>query len=212
MHRGLLIAIVMFAFLLAAPSPAWANDSAGEGQAAAKQEGGGLNVFEGALDLTIWTIVVFLVLLFVLSKYAWKPMLQGLEQREKTVHAAVEEAQRAREEAQHLRDQLRSEMDKAQEQVRQTLEQGRRDAQRVADETLAKAKSEIQTERDRLHREIDLARDQALQQIWGQAATLAARVSSKAIRRQLTPDDHRRLVDEALAELRQAKGGDGASV
>jgi F-type H+-transporting ATPase subunit b len=95
--------------------------------------------------------------------------------------------------------------------VRQLLDEGRRAAQRQHDEMMAQARAEIQGERDRLHREINMARDQALQQLWAQAADLATLVSSKAIRRHLTPDDHRRLVDEALAELRQTKrNGDGA--
>src|SRR5262245_31828305 len=54
------------------------------------------DVFKGWLDLSIWTIVVFLVLLFVLGKYAWKPMLQGLEQREHSIQSAMEEAKKAR--------------------------------------------------------------------------------------------------------------------
>jgi F-type H+-transporting ATPase subunit b len=164
------------------------------------------------IDLGIWTLVVFLLLLFVLSKWAWGPMLEGLKRREENIRSAQEEAQRAREEAQRMREQFQAEINQANEKVRGMMDEARRDAQRASDEMLAKAKAEIQTERDRLHREIDLARDQALQQIWTQAAQLATQVSSKAIRRQLTPEDHRRLVDEALAELGQAKGTDGASV
>jgi F-type H+-transporting ATPase subunit b len=60
------------------------------------------------------------------------------------------------------------------------------------------------TERERLRRDISTARDQALQEIWNQTAQLATLISAKAIRRELTDEDHRRLVDEALAELRQA--------
>jgi F0F1-type ATP synthase membrane subunit b/b' len=71
---------------------------------------------------------------------------------------------------------------------------------------LNRARTEIQAERDRLRREIDLARDNALQDLWGQAARLATLVSAKAIRRHLTPADHERLVQEAVAEM-----GAGAS-
>jgi F-type H+-transporting ATPase subunit b len=58
-----------------------------------------------------------------------------------------------------------------------------------------------------LQREIAAARDQALQQIWNQTANLATQISAKLLRRQLTPDDNRRLVDEALAEIGQADIG-----
>src|SRR5438067_9652961 len=56
------------------------------------------------LDLAIWTVVVFLILLFVLSKFAWKPMLQGLQKREQDIHSAIEEAHKTREEARRLHE------------------------------------------------------------------------------------------------------------
>jgi F-type H+-transporting ATPase subunit b len=161
-------------------------------------------IFDWALDLGVWTLVVFLVLLYVLKKFAWGPMLEGLQKREHNIQAAIDEARRAREEAQRLREEFQHEMDHAQEKVRDLLDAGRRDAQRAADELLGKARGECQTERDRARREIELARDQALHQLWNQAAQMASVVSAKAIRRQLTPDDHRRLVDEALAELKHS--------
>jgi F-type H+-transporting ATPase subunit b len=157
-----------------------------------------------ALDLTVWTIVVFAVLLFVLRKFAWGPMLEGLQKREQNIRLALEEAQQAREDAQKVRSQLQAEMSQAADKVRQMMDEARRDAQYMADEMVGKARSEIQGERDRLRREIDTARDQALQQLWGHAAQLAAMISSKAVRRELNLDDHRRLVDEAIAELRGA--------
>ncbi len=182
-------------------SRAGENKEAHGGETGEHKEPG---LFERALDLSIWTIVVFLVLLFVLRKYAWKPLLEGLEQREHSIHAAMEEAKKAREEAQALRNALAEDAARAQEKVREVLDQARRDAERAAAELMARAKTEIQFERDRLRREIETARDQAIQELWNQTAQLATLVSSKAIRRQLTTDDHRRLVEEAIAELDKA--------
>ena len=71
---------------------------------------------------------------------------------------------------------------------------------------IAKTKAEMQAEKDRLYRELHLAKDQALKELWNQAADLATLISTKAIRRQLTADDQRRLTDEALSELTQAAG------
>ncbi len=155
-------------------------------------------------DLGIWTIVVFVLLLLVLRRFAWGPMLEGLQKREQNIRAAREEAERAREEAQRLRADLQAEMDRAAERVRDLLDAARRDARHASDEMLAGARVEIQKERERLHREIGMARDQALQEIWNQTAQLATLISAKAIRRQLNSDDHRRLVDDAINELRQA--------
>src|SRR5262245_4284521 len=192
--------------------PTLAADDHGEGTAAKRHDEHKTGAAEPPIfapvriDLAIWTLVVFLLLLFILTKYAWGPMLEALKKREENVRAAIEEAQRAREEAQRLRDQLQKELNSANEKVREILDEGRRDTQRVTEEMIAKARSEIQTERDRLRREIETARDQALQELWNQAAQLATLISAKAIRRELNPDDHRRLVDEALAELHGAAG------
>jgi F-type H+-transporting ATPase subunit b len=179
-------------------TPAWASEPGAEKE---KQD-----ILSPRLDLSLWTIVVFVVLLLVLRKFAWRPMLEGLHKREQAIQGALDEAQHARADAQRLRDQLQGEIDRAQEQVRDILDQGRRDAQRTTEDMLNRARTEIQAERDRLRREIDLARDNALQDLWGQAARLATLVSAKAIRRHLTPADHERLVQEAVAEM-----GAGAS-
>lgn len=159
------------------------------------------------LDLTLWTLVVFLLLCWVLKKYAWAPILGGLQKREGTIQSALDEAQRTRAEAQRLREDLQGQMNRAHETVRELLEEARRDSQHTKDEMMASARNEIQAERDRLRREIGSARDQALQEIWKQAGQLATQISSKVIRRELNGEDHRRLVDEALTELGQANVG-----
>ena len=165
------------------------------------------SIFAPAIDLTIWTIVIFLLLLAVLYKFAWKPMMQGLQKREHDIHAAVEDAKTAREEAQRLREEIQAERNKIEDTRRDILQKAQADAQRLGDEIAAKAKAEIQAERDRARRDMEVAHDQALQDLYAKTIDLAALVSAKAIRRQLTPDDHRRFMDEALAEIRQAGNG-----
>jgi F-type H+-transporting ATPase subunit b len=170
------------------------------GPAWAAEEG----ILEPRYDLGIWTIVVFVLLFLVLRRYAWGPMLQGLQKREENIQHALDEARQAHEDAQRLRDQLQAEVNRAHEKVRDIVEEGRRAAERTTADMMAKTRAEMQAERERLHREINMARDQALQELWNQSAQLASMIAAKAIRRQLSMDDHRHLVDEALGELRQA--------
>jgi F-type H+-transporting ATPase subunit b len=210
MRQGRLLTVFVFALLACALlglAPPARAEQHGE-KAAAKdhpEEPGGPQIFTPVrIDLAIWTLVVFLLLLFVLTKYAWNPMLTALQKREENIRSALDEAQRAREEAHKLREDLSSERARIAEDRRSALEEGRRDGQQLRETLLSQAKSEIQSERDRLHREISSATDQALKKIWDQTAQLATLVSAKAIRRELSPDDHRRLVDEALADLRNA--------
>jgi F-type H+-transporting ATPase subunit b len=183
------------------------HDATAPGAAGAGHEGGEhapRNPFESALDLTIWTAVVFLLLLIVLRLFAWKPILQGLQKREQFIHEALAKAQAEREAAERLRADLQAQLDQAHDTARQIHDEARRTAQQNVEEMIAKGRAEIQADRDRLLRELEMEKDQALQELWNRTAALAAEVSSKAVRRNLTPEDHRRLVDEALAELREA--------
>jgi F-type H+-transporting ATPase subunit b len=153
------------------------------------------------IDLGVWTLVVFLLLFFILAKYAWGPMLEGLQRREQTIRGALEDAQRARDEAQRVRAELEQQLARANEQVRDIIEEGRRAAERTHEEMTSKARAEIQAERERAHREIELATDQARHELASQTIHLATLVASKALRRQVSLDDQRQLVEEALAEL-----------
>jgi F-type H+-transporting ATPase subunit b len=163
-----------------------------------------VNLLALSWDLGLWTIVVFLLLFFILKNKAWGPMLEGLQKREDNILAALNEAKTAREEAQTLRTQLQKEMDNAAQKVAGILDEARRDAQKLKDDMVMAAKHEIATEHDRRRRELDMAHDQALQDLWKRSAELATLISVKTIRRNLTADDHRKLVDEALTELKNA--------
>lgn len=193
--------LLALALLLIVPTAAWGAEAEPSGEKA--------SILSPRFDLGIWTIVVFGVLYLVLryvtlpgsSAPAFVMMLEGLRKREDNIQRAIDEAQKTRAEAQRLRDELQKEMDRAQQKVAALMDEARKDAERNARQIVSDARAEIQQERDRLHREIGAAKDQALQEIWTQTARLATLVSAKAIRRQITIDDQRRLIDEALAEL-----------
>jgi F-type H+-transporting ATPase subunit b len=212
MRYGRLFLLTLFALAILLSSSALASvgtddkpAKAGEGSGAHAKGGSEPPIFTPVrIDLAIWTLIVFLLLLAVLSRIAWNPLLEGLRKREATIRSALDEAQRAREEAERLRQEFQLEMQKANEKVRDLLEGGRKDAERTTQEMIAKARADIQGERDRLRREIDTAKDQALHDLWTQAANLATMISQKVIKRELNEQDHRRLVDEALVELRSA--------
>src|SRR5262249_52670888 len=120
-------------------------------------------------DLAIWTFVVFGLLIIVLGKYAWGPIMTGLDKREANLRKAHDDADAARSEAQKALDDVKARLAKTSEEVRAMLDDARREAQAVKDRFKADAATEIQAERDRIRREIDMARDQALQEIYQQA-------------------------------------------
>ena len=153
---------------------------------------------------TIMTVVVFLALLGVLYAFAWGPIQKGLQAREDAQHHALDEARKAREEAAGMRVQVQAQLDKAAEQVREMLAEARRDADALRATEKAAGVKDAADERDRAKREIEAARDAALEDIYKQAVDLATTLSAKTLGRQITADDHRKLVDESLVELKQS--------
>ena len=197
------LVVALLALTLCAP-PAMAA-AAAEGEHGGK-EAGKIDVADKfglkRYDLGIYTLIVFGVLVFILGRYAWGPMMAGLDKREAHLRKAHDDAEAARAETQRAMADVQARLAKGAEEVRAMLDEARRDAQAVKDQMKADAATEIQAERDRIRREIDMARDQALQQIYQQAVQLATLVSTKAVKKNLTPGDHQRLLDEALADLR----------
>lgn len=167
------------------------------------------SIFPKKYDLGIWSLIVFVLLFFVLKKYAWGPIQDGLHKREASIEAAIEESKKARAEAEAMRNQLQGEMANAHLKVKELMDEARRDAERVKAEIVAQGKAELTTERERLNREIQTQTDQALQSLWTKTAELATLVSGKALRKQLDVTAHRRLIDEALQDVKNAEATNG---
>lgn len=158
-------------------------------------------------DLGLWTIVVFGLLLVILNKTAWPAMLNGLKKREQNIADAISAAENAKNESERIQKELAAEMSKANDNIRAMMDEARRDATSAKEDMLSAAKKEIGTERDRMRREIETARDQALLDLWNQSTQMAAMLSSKAIKREIRPEDHKKLFDETLQEMKAAKLG-----
>jgi F-type H+-transporting ATPase subunit b len=167
------------------------------------------NILEFKPTLAVSTILVFAILLGVLSKYAWGPLSKALHDREHNMEATLRAAEQAREEADRLLAEHRVQMTQAGDQVRAILEEARRDAQTTAEDILKKAQGEAEAARQRAERDIHTARDQALLEIWSKTADLAVSAAGRVLAKQLSSDDHRRLIEAARNELPAAPNGHG---
>ena len=166
-------------------------------------EGGGLE-FTGIkrYDLGIYTLIVFGILMLVLAKFAWPHMREGLERRESNIKSALEQARQGQAEATALLSQAKRELDETASKVKAMLDEARRDADALRADQREAGVKDAQAERERAKREIEAAKDVALKDIYEQSVRLAALMSEKALRRSVSPEDHRRLLDETLADLK----------
>ncbi len=172
-------------------------------------EAGNPNIIEAQAPLAIWTLVVFLGLVFVLGKFAWKPLMTALQERESHLEHVLLDSEKARNEAEALAAQHRKELALAADQVRALIEEARKEAQVAANSIIQKAQAEAEESRKRAEREISGAKDQALMEIWSQTADLAVSVAGKVLGKELGESDHRRLVEMAMGEL-PANGQEGS--
>ena len=159
--------------------------------------------------LSIVTLIVFILLLAVLWRFAWGPLSQALHDREHRMEETLRATEHNRAEAERLLAEHRSLMEQTGEKVRSIMEDARKSAQAVGDEVLQKAQAEAEASRQRAERDIITARDQALKEIWGQTTNLAVELAGRVLEREMTSDDHRRLIAAAVAALPPSPNGDG---
>src|SRR5918912_1168126 len=148
--------------------------------------------------LIIWTVITFIVLLLVLRKVAWGPILTALEQREHTIRNSLEEAQRARQEAEQLLTQHQQMLTDANREVGRLLEQGREEAERLRISLTEQARQEAQRLTEAAQREIVREKQLAMQELKNTAADLALAAAGHLLHTAITSEEHCRLVTEFL--------------
>src|SRR5881398_3121339 len=151
--------------------------------------------------LMIWTIVCFLVTLFVLQRFAFGPIQNMIDQRRERIRQSIEEAEHARVEARRLLEEHRSLIGEARRDAEEILAEARR----VADAQRERVKEETEADRQRrleeTRRQIEAETQRALVQIRAEVASLTMIAAEKVTRKSLDDADHRRLIDEAIGEL-----------
>jgi F-type H+-transporting ATPase subunit b len=151
--------------------------------------------------LFIWTIVTFLVLLALLAKFAWRPLLSALDARQNAIRKSLDDAQNARQELERLNRESVLILNKARAEADQIIVNGRSDAERVREDMRHKARAEAEAIVKNAERQIQLETARALQQIRTEAVDLSVMIASKLIQRNLTKEDNDRLIEEALRQV-----------
>jgi len=152
-------------------------------------------------DLAIYTFVVFILLLAILGKFAWGPVMEGLARREQGIADQIESARVSAAEAKTLLAEHRKQLDGAAVEIRALFEQGQKDADRQKQEIIDGAQKVAQSEKDRAIREIAAAKGDALSQLAQQSVDTAVTLAGNIVGQQLKASDHARLIDESLGQF-----------
>lgn len=163
------------------------------------------SIFAGTIGNAIVTLIIFALVITILGRLAWAPMLKLLNDRERRIRESLENAKREREEAEQLLADYRAQLDKAKSEAGGIIEQGRRDAEEVRRRIQDEARGEADQMIARAKREIELATESAKSEVYDLAADLAVGVASRVIEKELSADDHRALISESLKRIAAEK-------
>jgi F-type H+-transporting ATPase subunit b len=169
--------------------------------------GGENSLFAGDLGNAVWTLVVFGLVVFLLGKYAWGPILTRLQEREGFIRDSLSQAKADRLAAEAQLKAYEDKLAHARAEATKIVEEGRRDAEAVKARIELTAREESDRMIARAKREIDLARDTAVKDLYTMAGRLATDAASRIIRKELKGEDHERLIAEAIANLEAAPQG-----
>jgi len=204
MHRLLTLGLLAFGLLLGQAdfvSPVFAFDEAKfaeHGEHGDKPAGAPLNF---KADLAIWSLITFLVFLFVLKKAAWQPLISGLDQREAGVKQSLADAEAARVKAEQMLAEHAKKLDKVQDEVKEILAEARRDADHTKTEIVAAANKEAEATRKRAVEDIEHARDVAMKELFDFVSSNVIGATENVLGRALSNEDQNRLVQDALSQI-----------
>jgi F-type H+-transporting ATPase subunit b len=154
--------------------------------------------------LTIWTFIIFLLLLFILGKTAWKPLLASLKTRENAIADSLSRAEQARTDAERLIAENKQERAKAEEEVQKALREGRLYAEQMRRDLVEKAKEEAGRLLAQARAEIEHDTQRALRQLRSEVSDLAIMATSKLLDENMNEERHRKVVDKMIADLSTA--------
>jgi F-type H+-transporting ATPase subunit b len=181
----------------------------------AQEEGGdgsGNFLVTPSVGLMIWTLLAFGISFYILKRIAFPRIQEALDKRRLAIEASIDNADRARREADQLLDEYRARLREAREQAEDIVVRARRASDALQDEAKSAARQQREELMEQTRRDIEAETRRALDEIRKEVANLTVVATEKVTRKSLTPDDHRRLIEEALQEVdfsTLAKEGNG---
>jgi F-type H+-transporting ATPase subunit b len=151
--------------------------------------------------LMIWTLLAFIVALLVLRKYAWPQITRVLDQRQHQIEESIDAAERTRQEADQLLAEYRQRLAEARAQADEIVAKAERAGEVAEREALDAAKEKREDLLQQTRRDIEAETRRAIQEIRREVADLTVQATEKVTRKALSPEDQKRLVEEALSEL-----------
>ncbi len=210
-HVLVIMAMLAVPVGLASAAEGGHGEEAAHADEAAHGDGhGSTSIWAGDLGNVVWTLAIFLTVVYVLGKYAWNPLLGALQKREQFIRESLASAKTERQEAEKLLQQYTEQINKAREEATAICDEARRDAEEVRRRIESEAREEADNIIKRAKREIEIAHQDAVNEIYKSAAEMATSIAGRILEREVSPDDHRELVSASVEAFKE-KGGLGST-
>ena len=154
----------------------------------------------------IWTLVWFGALLVVLRKFAWKPMLAGLTSRTEHIEKQISDAEKTRTEAKKVLEEYGAKLADAERQGRDIISARTKEAEHRAKEVHHKTQKELQEKKIRAEADLDRERIEAADELWDQTGDIIRKLGQEVFGKTLDGADNQKLIDEAIARLKEQQG------
>ena len=153
--------------------------------------------------LFVWTILTFLLLLFVLAKFAWKPLLKMLNDREELIRSSLEDAEKAKEKLEKLNAEGEAIINQARSEAQSILSEGKAAVSKLKDETLDVAKEQAKQIASEAEKQINIEKDKAIAEIKSEVVNLSMSIAEKLINKNISPEDNKAMIDESLSSVKE---------
>jgi len=161
--------------------------------------GGGGGLLDPATGLVFWTALTFSIVAIVLGKFAWGPLIEGLDQREAKIRESLAAAETARDEAKRIASEQDAVLQEYKVEAEKILEEARSDAQALRERSKREADQETAEIKVRATQEIGLAKEKAIDEIREMTVGLAMDLAGRVLKAEIDGDKHKGLVNEFLA-------------
>lgn len=162
---------------------------------------GGNSLLSVNAGLAFWTTLTFLILLIILGKFAWKPILTALKQRENAIKDSLEQAEKAKDEAKKILEENQSSLAKAEEESKKIIEQSRQYAESLKEQLLKDSKVQAQKIIDEASAEIDRKKNAAYNELKNQISEISVNAAEKILKQNLNTESNRKIVDRYISEI-----------
>lgn len=153
------------------------------------------------INQLIYSVISFFVLLFILTRYAFPPIMGMLKKREDTIRESIDNAERTRSEAEKLLEEYKQQLSEARKEARSIIDEGKKLGENVKAEIVEKANNEAREMIEKARSEIEREKTKALSELQAKVVDLTLLTTSKMVKKSLSRENHLHLVEESLAEV-----------